>query len=185
MKPGRVRIIAGKLRGRQLKVISEMGLRPTPDRVRETVFNWLNDVIPGAYCLDMYCGSGALGFEALSRGAKAAVMVDQSPQVVSLLTEEKKILGVENANIYCARLPEGLLSAAQPFDIVFIDPPYQQNLLLPSCQKLENENFLAASAYIYLEAERLIEDNELPNHWRLLKSKQAGQVYYHLAKREF
>jgi 16S rRNA (guanine966-N2)-methyltransferase len=183
MNPGQVRIIAGQWRGRKLSVPDVPILRPTPDRVRETLFNWLAPVIQGAYCLDLFAGSGALGFEALSRGAARVVMVEQSSTLVTLLQQEAVKLGAHNVLIYCARAPQGLRSTPQPFDIVFLDPPYEENLLLPSCAYLEEQHFLAASAYIYLEAKQLIKDNELPQNWRIIKSQRAGQVYYHLAQR--
>ena len=184
MKQGSVRIIAGKWRGRRLQVPDIADLRPTPDRVRETLFNWLSDFIAGAYCLDLFAGSGALGFEALSRGAKYVVMVDQSKEVVQTLQEELKAFSADNAYVYQAAVPEGLQRVPTPFDLVFLDPPYQKDLLLPTCEYLESQGFLADSAYIYLEAHHLIQDNELPFHWRIKKSKQAGQVAYHLVHRE-
>lgn len=179
---GMIRIIAGQWRGRRLRVPAVNQLRPTPDRVRETVFNWLMSVIEGAYCLDLFAGSGAFGFEALSRGAAVAVMVDQSAKVVTLLREASAQLGA-NALIYRAVLPKGLRMAERPFDIVFLDPPYRENLLLPCCHYLEDHGFLAKSAYIYLEAEEAIQENALPASWRLIKCQKAGQVAYHLAQR--
>ncbi|SRR5579883_1874193 len=184
MKQGLVRIIAGKWRSRRLKVPDVKGLRPTPDRVRETLFNWLAPYLTGAYCLDLFAGSGALGFEALSRGAAYVVMTDQSAEVVALLKEELAEWGAENAYVYRAKAPKGLKLPEQPFDIIFLDPPYDENLLLPCCDYLEMNKFLAPSAYIYLEARQLIRDNELPSNWRIIKSQQAGQVFYHLAHRE-
>jgi len=181
---GFVRIIAGQWRGRRLKVKDIKDLRPTPDRVRETVFNWLAPVIQGARCLDLFAGSGCLGFEALSRGALYVEMVDQSAEVITLLQQELAQFHAENACIYRAILPHQLHPVVQPFDIVFLDPPYQANLLLPCCHFLEENDYLADSAYIYLEASEIIKDNDLPRHWRLIKSKKAGQVYYHLAFRE-
>lgn len=184
MQAGFVRIIAGKWRGRKLKVPEVCHLRPTPDRVRETLFNWLAPLLPGLYCLDLFAGSGALGFEALSRGAAYVVMIDRSARVVKLLQEELKVFGAGNAEIYQAKIPEQLRPHRRPFDIVFLDPPYSENLLLPCCFYLEEHGFLAASSHIYLEAQRVIKDNELPSHWQLLKAERAGQVFYHLAKRE-
>jgi len=181
--PGAIRIIAGKWRGRKLKVPDVKDLRPTPDRVRETLFNWLNPMIAGAYCLDLFAGSGVLGFEALSRGAAHVTMIDQSLSVVKLLQEEQKQLDAAEAVIYCAMVPKQLRAVTHPFDIVFLDPPYQGNLLLPSCFYLEEHGFLADLAHIYLEAERVIKDNELPENWQILKTQQAGQVAYHLVRR--
>jgi 16S rRNA (guanine966-N2)-methyltransferase len=181
---GFVRIIAGQWRGRRLKVPDVKDLRPTPDRVRETVFNWLAPTIQGARCLDLFAGSGVLGFEALSRGALYVEMVDQSAEVIKVLQQELVLLGADNANIYCASVPDQLRPVVKPFDIVFLDPPYQANLLLPCCHYLEDHHYLADSAHIYLEAQETIKDNDLPEHWRLIKSKKAGQVHYHLAFRE-
>jgi 16S rRNA (guanine966-N2)-methyltransferase len=184
MLPNQIRIIAGKWRGRKLNVPEIKDLRPTPDRVRETLFNWLAPVIAGARCLDPFAGSGALAFEALSRGAAYVVMTDQSPVIVKLLQQELAEFAADNADIYCASAPTGLKKASAPFDIVFLDPPYNANLLLSTCHHLEKEGFLAKNAYIYLEARELIKDNDLPSGWRLLKSKRAGQVYYHLAQKQ-
>lgn len=184
-----VRIIGGIYRGRRLKVLDSPGLRPTPDRVRETVFNWLSPHIVGSRVLDLFAGSGAFGFEALSRGAKAVDMIDQSPAVVTLLKQELLKIAKDTAllvEIIQAQLPNYLKQVAvkEPYHIVFVDPPYQQPLILPCCFLLEEKNFLAANAHIYLEASALIKDNDLPANWRIVKSKHAGQVYYHLAFRE-
>lgn len=183
MKQGLVRIIAGEWRGRRLKVPDVKDLRPTPDRVRETLFNWLAPYVVGANCLDLFAGSGALGFEALSRGAAYVEMVDQSMEVVELLKEEVGIFGADNARVYRANIPKQLHLSKHAFDIVFLDPPYQENLLSPCCQYVEENNFLADTAYIYLEASEAIKDNELPSNWAIIKSGKAGQVYYHLARR--
>lgn len=183
MKQGLVRIIAGKWRSRRLKVPNVRNLRPTPDRVRETLFNWLAPVIEGAYCLDAFAGSGALGFEALSRGAAFVVMLDASMEVVQLLKEELTKMNADNALVYRARVPVQLRMAERAFDIVFLDPPYDENILLPTCHYLEEHGFLAETAHIYLEARQLIKDNELPSNWRIVKSQQAGQVFFHLAQR--
>lgn len=180
---GYIRIIAGQWRGRRLKVPDIKDLRPTPDRVRETLFNWLAPYIQGARCLDLFAGSGVLGFEALSRGALYVEMVDQSREVIILLQEELAQFAAENASIYCATVPAQLRKAEQPFDIVFLDPPYQANLLLPCCRYLEENGYLADSAYIYLEARETINESDLPQNWRFIKSKKAGQVHYHLACR--
>lgn len=184
MKPGSVRIIAGKWRGRRLKVPDVKDLRPTPDRVRETLFNWLAPYLPGARCLDLFAGSGVLGFEALSRGAQFVEMVDYSEQVINTLQEESRMLGADNAHIYRAKVPQQLHKPQQPFDIVFLDPPYKDNILIPTSFYLEENGFLAESALIYLEAQDVIKDNDLPSNWRIIKSQHAGQVAYHLAQRE-
>jgi 16S rRNA (guanine966-N2)-methyltransferase len=182
-RPGMIRIIAGQWRGRKLIVPDVKDLRPTPDRVRETLFNWLNPYIPNAYCLDLFAGSGALGVESLSRGAAHVTLVDQSTEAIRLLQKQLQAWGASNATVYRAQLPEQLQRSSHRFDIVFLDPPYQANLLLPCCFYLEEQDFLSDISYIYLEAKKTISNNELPSNWKLLKIKQAGQVYYHLAKR--
>jgi 16S rRNA (guanine966-N2)-methyltransferase len=183
MSAGEIRIIGGQWRGRKLKVPEVPGLRPTPDRVRETLFNWLMPVIQGAYCLDPFAGSGALGFEALSRGAASVVMVDQSAIVTQLLQEELSRFKVDNAEVYRADVPQKLKKPSHTFDIVFLDPPYQQNLLLPTCFFLEENGFLSENAYLYLESKELLNESDLPAGWKILKSKKAGQVVYQLVCR--
>ena len=182
---GEVRIIGGKWRGRKLTVPKEATVRPTPDRVRETLFNWLMRVLPGAYCLDAFAGTGVLGFEALSRGAAHVTMIDQSKNVIFLLKEELKKFDVEkeNANIYQGVLPKELKKPSQAWDIVFLDPPYQMPLLLPMCFYLENQGYLANPAHIYIESPAPIEDTMLPTSWKIIKSKKAGMVAYHLVQR--
>jgi 16S rRNA (guanine966-N2)-methyltransferase len=180
MPQGEIRIIGGQWRGRKLAVPDLPGLRPTPDRVRETLFNWLMPVIQGAHCLDAFAGSGALGFEALSRGAASVVMVDQSIKVAQLLQQELQHFKANNAEVYRADLPQQLKKPAHLFDIVFLDPPYQQNLLLPTCFFLQENKFLAQDAMIYLEAKDVISESDLPSGWKIIKSKKAGQVMYGL-----
>jgi 16S rRNA (guanine966-N2)-methyltransferase len=183
MAQGIIRIIGGKWRGRKLKVPDVLSLRPTPNRVRETLFNWLAPYIVGARCLDVFAGSGALGFEALSRGASHAVMVDDSSEVIKLLQEELQLFKADNAEIYRAKAPSQLKTPDKPFNVVFLDPPFAENLLLPCCFYLEEQHFLATDAFIYLEAHEVIDETLLPPNWEILKSKRAGQVAYHLIKR--
>lgn len=183
MTKGYIRIIGGKWRGRRLRVLQHHPLRPTPDRIRETVFNWLSPVISGAYCLDAFAGSGAFGLEALSRGAKHTVLVDSSEALVQLLKEESQLFKADNVEIYRAKVPDQLRKPAQAFDLVFLDPPYESDLLLPTCFFLEKEGYLAKDAYLYLEAGAVIKDNDLPSHWQILKKAKAGQVFYHLVQR--
>lgn len=184
MPQGEIRIIGGHWRGRKIKVPDVPDLRPTPDRVRETLFNWLSPLIHGATCLDPFAGSGALGFEALSRGALHVTMVDHSAEVVKLLTDELQAFKATNADIYRAAVPQQLKAPAKLFDVVFLDPPFQENLLFPTCFYLEENNFLANNAYIYIEAKEPVQQSDLPPHWEILKSKKAGQVAYHLVRRQ-
>lgn len=186
IKPGFVRIIGGRWRSRRIKIISMTGLRPTPDRVRETLFNWLHEVIKNAYCLDLFAGSGVLGMEALSRGAKYVAFVDSSADAVKQLQEALTSLAapIDQTIVYQVNIPQQLVKSSRPFDIIFMDPPYHTDLLLPTCFFLEKNGFLAAKAYIYLEASTTIKDNDLPPYWHIIKSQQAGQVFYHLVLRE-
>ncbi len=186
-RPGQVRLIAGRWRGRRLVVACVPGLRPTPDRVRETVFNWLAPVLAGAHCLDLFAGTGALGLEALSRGARRVVFVEQHPQAVAQLRAQFITLGMAAAGepvapdtlqqidalAYLARNPT-------PFDIVFLDPPFRQGLLRPCCERLA-QGWLRAGARVYLEAEREADPLELPAGFTLTHNKVAGEVGYHLA----
>jgi len=178
-----LRIIGGAWRSRRLAFPASEGLRPTPDRVRETVFNWLTPRLPGAACLDLFAGSGAFGFEALSRGAAHAVLVDKRLEVVAALRHSREQLKAEQADIVHADVAEYLLrSPAAAFDIVFIDPPYASGLLGPCAGLLDTHGWLKPDAWIYLEAPRG-EVPPLPETWQLVRSKTAGQVGYHLARR--
>ncbi len=180
---GQIRIIGGIWRGRKIKVPEESAVRPTPDRVRETVFNWLRMVTPGAHCLDAFAGSGALGLEALSRGAANVIFVDESVAVVRHLQATLTHLQATNAEVYRATLPQQLKKPQKPVDLVFLDPPYAANLLFPICFYLEENGFLAKDAYIYLESKTELQDNMFPPTWHRVKMKKAGQVFYHLAHR--
>ncbi|MCL4316019.1 MAG: 16S rRNA (guanine(966)-N(2))-methyltransferase RsmD [Gammaproteobacteria bacterium] len=181
-KAQQLRIIGGTWRGRKLRFPEIETLRPTPDRVRETLFNWLAPIIAGAYCLDLYAGSGALGFEALSRGASGVVMVDSDARAVARLREHAHILHTSSAEIIQADMLT-YLAAPPPraFDIVFLDPPFRQGLIAPACEALEKHGWLKPGATVYLEAEADYAP-QLPDSWRIIKSKQAGQVGYHLAR---
>jgi 16S rRNA (guanine966-N2)-methyltransferase len=183
-----LRIIGGEWRSRKLSFPEAEGLRPTPDRVRETLFNWLQAVTPAARCLDLFSGSGALSFEALSRGAAQATLIDASPQVVRSLKSNLQTLKAQNAEVHEAdalgwleRQPADL---SQRFDLVFLDPPFRQGLLKPIAELLESRNLLADDAYIYVEAERELGTPEVPSNWRLHREKAAGQVSYRLYNRE-
>jgi 16S rRNA (guanine966-N2)-methyltransferase len=179
--PSKLRIIGGQWRSRKIFFYAEEGLRPTPDRVRETVFNWLAPYIQGARCLDGFAGSGALGFEALSRGAKSVVMMDRSAQVIKTLRENAEILKADNITLQHGEfgfLVSGLTQ--KPFDIIFIDPPFHQDLLLPSLQALEKNHCLTDNTLVYVEAERAIQNLPLSKSWKILRQQQAGDVSYFL-----
>ena len=181
-QPSQLRIIAGSWRGRKLCFSPVPGLRPTPNRVRETLFNWLGPVLQGARCLDLYAGSGALGIEAASRGAAAVVLVDSDPQVVRTLGEQLQRLAAEQVQVIRADVGNWLDGTPEQFDIVFLDPPFHEALLAPAIRQLEDGGWLAPEAWIYLEAEQGPLP-ELPVNWELYRSKRAGQVGYHLVRR--
>jgi 16S rRNA (guanine966-N2)-methyltransferase len=176
-----LRIIGGRWRGRKLRFADGEGLRPTTDRVRETLFNWLQPVIHGARCLDLFAGSGALGLEALSRGAIEVQFIERNPQAVKALQENLALLHADNGQVLQGDALTFLRSPAQPFDVVFLDPPFRQDLLNPALTLLAQENWLAPGARIYIELEAEQGEPSLPVGWELLRSKKAGQAAYHLA----
>lgn len=181
---GEVRIIGGKWRSRKLKFPAIEGLRPTPDRVRETVFNWLSPHIAEANCLDLFAGSGALGVEALSRGAAHVTFVDQSREITKYLNEQLKLFGAENTEVHCSTFNPALtLPHKAAFDIVFLDPPFHKDFIQQSCAWLEQNKLLADDALIYIEAEAELNPLPIPENWEILRSKIAGQVGYHLCKK--
>ncbi len=178
---GKVRIISGRWRRRQLLVPEVDGLRPTPGRVRETLFNWLRDSIEGARCLDLYAGSGALGFEAASRGASRVLLVEKHEAVVVSLRKQASELGAEQIEVVHADVARWLRGSATPFDIVFLDPPFGGADLGELCGRLERGSWLAPGALVYLETRASRETLELPAGWQLLRRQKAGQVMYYLA----
>ena len=159
------------------------GVRPTPDRVRETLFNWLAPLINGARCLDLFAGSGALGFEALSRGAGQVVLVDNQVEVIKQLKANLALLQTKSAEVIGAEALTYLEGPATPFDVVFLDPPYQTDLLPHCIERLEQGNSLKVHAWIYLEAPAKAGLPPLPENWRIARSKIAGEVGYHLVER--
>ncbi len=183
-KPGRLRIVAGKWRSRLLDIAAVPGLRPTSERVRETLFNWLAPRIHGARCLDLFAGTGALGLEALSRGAAAVVFVEKSARAVRTLRNNVAVLEAGGATVRQADAFAWLSSGeAALFDIVFLDPPFAADKLGELCRLLEKHDVLADGALIYLEQDRSRPDVELPERWQLVKIKTAGNVRYMLAQR--
>lgn len=180
----KLRIIGGTWRSRQLVFADVPGLRPTPARVRETLFNWLQYEINGSRCLDLFAGSGALGFEAASRGADRVVQVENQPAACRQLEANALTLGAKRIELvmqdvfcYLAR------STAQAFDLVFLDPPFGKGLAVRSCRLLEEGGWLTGNAKIYIEAERGLALDDLPQNWLRLKSKTAGEVSFHLYQR--
>jgi 16S rRNA (guanine966-N2)-methyltransferase len=178
-----IRIIGGKHRGRKLPFADLPGLRPTGDRIRETLFNWLQPVVQGASCLDLFAGSGALGMEAASRGAGSVVMVDSAPEVIRQLAENRKLLDLEQVTLYRADALRWLEQNPTQFDLVFLDPPFRAALLPEICHRLEDGGWLADGAQIYLEDDAGSEFDAIPDHWILKREKRAGNVRYGLAQR--
>lgn len=170
-----VRIIAGKWRGRRLRFPGVAGLRPTPDRMRETLFNWLAPSITGASCLDLYAGSGALGLEAVSRGAERAILVEQNRRVVATLADTCALLETRQVDIVQADCLSFLSRTPQPVDVVFVDPPYEMNLQGKVCQLLESRGWLRPHGLVYLEGHRR-EEFDVPSGWKELRRQRAGNV---------
>lgn len=176
-----VRIIGGEWRRRVLRFPDAEGLRPTPDRVRETLFNWLGQDLSGLSCLDLFAGSGALGFEAASRGAARVVMVEQSPKVAAALENNARLLDTEGrleiVRADAVKFASSLCPAESRFDLLFLDPPYNRGWierLTPILPRL-----LADDGVLYVEAEFALEGC---GPWRTARSGRAGQVFYHLMR---
>lgn len=179
-----LRIIGGQWRSRRLEFPDLPELRPTPDRVRETLFNWLTPVLPGARCLDLFAGSGALGIEALSRGAGEAVFVERHPLAARALRDNLARLKAVGAKVEQSEVLAWLRQPGTPFGIVLLDPPFGQGLLEPVCAALEAGGWLAETAWIYLEAEAELPPPALPARWMPYREKTAGAVTYRLAQRQ-
>ena len=181
-KSGRLRIVAGNWRSRLLDIADVEGLRPTSERIRETLFNWLAPTLHGSRCLDLYAGTGALGLEALSRGAAEAVFVERSPVAARQLQKNIDLLDASGASV----VTQGALDylqrdASRRFDLVFLDPPFADDLLEETCRLLAARQHLARGAQVYLEQDRAKPEPRLPDNWRIKKNKTAGNVRYMLA----
>ncbi|UCH48362.1 MAG: 16S rRNA (guanine(966)-N(2))-methyltransferase RsmD [Betaproteobacteria bacterium] len=168
-----VRIIGGQWRRRLLRFPSSADLRPTPDRVRETVFNWLGQSLEGKHCLDLFAGSGALGFEAASRGARQVVMVEHDRVACAALLANVEALRAGNIEVHCRDALSFLDSDQRTFDVVFFDPPYRQGLLPQLLAKIGPH--LAAGAVVYLEAHDV---PQIPPEYVIARRSRAGQVNY-------
>jgi 16S rRNA (guanine966-N2)-methyltransferase len=176
------RVIAGKWRSRKISFPGDLeSVRPTADRVKETLFNWLQLKIDGAHCLDLFAGSGALALEACSRNAGGVVALDSDSNVMKSLSENCQLLDCNNIDLITTDAMQWLAQENQgqyQFDIVFLDPPFGKNLLADCCALLEAGNFLSPGAVVYLESEKSLDDLVLPDSWQLFKNKKAGQVYF-------
>lgn len=179
---GNIRIIAGSHRGRKLPVLMSDGLRPTTDRVKETVFNWLMPYIPEAQCLDCFAGSGGLGFEALSRGAEHVTLIELDQLAAKQLSKNAELLKASNLKVENTSALTYLKQPSKKFDVVFIDPPFRKQLVEQTVALL-NQGWLNEQALIYIEMESDASSgviNNLPENWQIVKEKVAGQVSYRL-----
>jgi 16S rRNA (guanine966-N2)-methyltransferase len=179
---GRLRIVAGNWRSRLLDIADVEGLRPTSERVRETLFNWLAPHVHGARCLDAFAGTGALGLEALSRGARSVLFIERSSAAVRQLRRNVDLLDARGATVQQGDALDYLRDATPtPYDIAFLDPPFADDLHEETCRLLSERGLLADGAYVYLELPKGREV-ALPRGWRILKDKNAGSVRYMLAR---
>lgn len=176
-----VRIISGKWRRRKLAFPDRPTLRPTPDRARETVFNWLAPWLDGARCLDLFAGSGALGFESLSRGAAAATLIDDDPTVVRALQESARAIGATDCTIQRASALDFLRGNNRSWDIVFLDPPFDSNLLEQSLEVLREGPHLHTESIVYVESS--VHDSPQLDSWTIVKTTRTGDVQSRLVKR--
>lgn len=179
--PGRLRIVAGNWRGRRLPIPDVEGLRPTAARVRETLFNWLMPWIPGKRCLDLYAGTGALGLEALSRGAASCLFIERHPTARRQLAANVETLGAASATLLFGDALERLTDIEPAsIDLAFLDPPFQGDRPGAVCRRVAESGILAPAARVYVETDRALGLPGLPAAWRIAKSARAGQVAYAL-----
>ena len=179
-----LRIIGGEWRSRKLPFVDVPGLRPTPDRIRETLFNWLQSDIHGATCVDMFAGSGALGFEALSRGAKDVIFIEKNTKCVSQLKDNLTLLNAKARVLQSDALSflDHIEKPDKAFDLVFLDPPYRQNLIEKSLNYLTTEKLIDENSLVYLEHEAEETYNWDDLGLQILKQAKAGQVHSFLLK---
>jgi 16S rRNA (guanine966-N2)-methyltransferase len=178
----RLRIIGGQWRSRVLQFADVPDIRPTPDRIRETLFNWLQFDITGARCLDLFAGSGALGFEAVSRGATLVTAFEQNRAAVQGIRANCVALDTHKVVLIEANAMDRLQhdSAPAPYDIVFVDPPFASGFYEPCFQHLQERGWLAPAALVYVEAAQSLTSFTVPAGWTLQREKRAGDVYYGL-----
>ena len=186
-----IRLIGGNLRGRKIHFcdFSQEGLRPTPNRVRETLFNWLSTAIIEATCLDAFGGSGALSFEAISRGAKRVILLEKSPQILQAIKENAERFDLTSSELgsplvfSCTDALTYLAKTSDTFDIIFLDPPFQQDLLYPGIQCIAERGLLRSGGYLYMESHEPISPENIPFSWKQIQAKKAGSVFFGLLHR--
>ena len=177
--PSKIRIIGGKWRGRKLNVIDVLGLRPSQDRTRETLFNWLQGKIVGARCLDLFSGTGVLAFEALSRGASEVIMVESNPKIVETLKQTAEIFGSKAHQIVRDDAISWVRNYPKVFDIIFLDPPFGHGYTEKCCQMIIEQSLLADNGIVYIESEK---DINIPPMFKINKMTQIGQAQSILAE---
>ena len=184
-----LRIIAGRWRSRKIDFIDSIEVRPTPDRIRETLFNWLGTRTPGSRCLDLFAGSGILSIEALSRGAASVTLVDRNPEVVHHIRSTLSHLGgLDTVTLHASHADHFVSGSKEQFDLVFLDPPFSlcdghnadNNLMLSTLEDLSAHGLLADSAMVYVESPRALDALTLPSKWQIDRYKRAGDVHYGL-----
>jgi len=184
VKPSRttnqIRIIGGTHRGRRIEFPDLPGLRPTGDRIRETLFNWLQPILPGAACLDLFAGSGALGLEAASRGAGRVVFLEQAPQAAAHIRKAISLLRLADVEVQQVDTITWLDRPGVPFHILFLDPPFADARYGEVCRLLHERGWLAPQARIYIEADKALDLGALPEGWDCVREKTTGQVAYRL-----
>lgn len=181
---GELRIIGGQWRSRKLRFPDAGGVRPTPARTRETLFNWLSFHVEQSRCLDLFAGSGAMGLEALSRGAGSALFVERNPAAAASIRTALKQLGAVGGEVLQADALRLLEQPGGSYDIVFIDPPFGTDIISTCCELLEQHQWLKPGALIYLEQERGKPIPTTPDNWSLHRQAKAGQVAYYLMRRQ-
>ena len=181
-KNNHIRIIGGQWKSRRVRCADAAGLRPSPDAVRETLFNWLPHDLHQKTCLDLFAGSGAFGFEAASRGASKVVMVESHPRAVDLLRINREKLQAQDAVEIFAGPVERFLRRRQPdsedggFDILFLDPPFADTVIGATCENLRTRGFLNADALVYIESPRADCPLPIPSNWHIIRENHCGRV---------
>ena len=180
-----VRIISGKYKSRKVSFPSRSEVRPTGNRIRESLFNWIHLEISSSRCLDLFAGSGALGIEALSRGATTATFIESDREAAFYLENNLRNLDATNGNVIVSDAVDWLKCSKDinPFNIVFLDPPFKGNLLVECVHLLDSNYMISDHGSIYVESETEFNQRILPKSWRLKHRNQAGRVYYYLYKK--
>lgn len=179
-----IRIIGGKWRSRKVSFVTKDELRPTPDRVRETLFNWLAPFIVDAVCLDLYAGSGVLGLEALSRGAATVTALDCDRDCVARIAQNQQALQADDYQLLNKNALDWLQTPQFTADVIFVDPPYKQDILFKTLALLDQNNWVKNGSVIYFEQDQPLNPELLPTGWEVWRESKAGKVYFYLAQKQ-